>query len=188
MTDDWRCFVAAPIPADLRASLAAVVAPWGADRALRWSAPESWHLTLAFLGGLDPAMVGEVRRQVSEVAGRHEPMRLEAGGIGAFPAASRARVVWYGVEDPDGRLAALADDLAGSLALDAGSPFRAHVTLARVRRGSADLRDWLSEASASAPAGTLAVRRLDLVRSHLGKGAPRYETLATMELEGSGSG
>ena len=188
MTERWRCFVAAPIPPGLRASLAKVVAPWGADPALRWSAPESWHLTLAFLGAVDPKTVDEVRARASEVAGRHAAMRLVAGGIGAFPSASRARVVWYGVQDHDGRLAALAGDLARSLRLDAESPFRAHVTLARVRRGSADLRGWLAEASASSPAGMLDVRQLDLMRSHLGQGAPRYETLATMALGGSASG
>ena len=188
MTGRWRCFVAAPIPPGLRASLADAVVPWGTDAALRWSAPESWHLTLAFLGEVDPATVGEVRARVWEVAGRHEPMRLGAGGIGAFPSASRARLIWYGVEDPDGRLAGLAGDLADALGLDARSPFRAHVTLARVRRGSVDLRGWLAEASASAPTGTLNVRQLELMRSHLGQGAPRYETLATMELGGSGSG
>lgn len=184
----WRCFVAAPIPRVLRASLTDAVAPWASDAALRWSAPGSWHLTLAFLGAVDPATVREVRAQVARVAGRHQPMRLEASGIGVFPSPSRARVLWYGVQDPDGRLAVLAGDLAGSLGLEAGSPLRAHVTLARVRHGSADLRRWVSEASASAPTGTLEVRQLDLVRSHLGPGAPRYETLATMELGGSGSG
>ena len=188
MSERWRCFVAAPIPPDLRASLADAVAPWKADPALRWSAPESWHLTLAFLGAVDPETVDEVGARVSRVAGRHEPMQLEAGGIGAFPSASRARVVWYGVQDPDGRLAALAGDLARSLRLDAESPFRAHVTLARVRRGSADLRGWLAEASASAPTGTLGLRQLELMRSHRGQGAPRYETLATVELGGPGSG
>ena len=188
MTERWRCFIAAPIPPSLRASLAEAVEPWRTDAALRWSAPGSWHVTLAFLGAVDPATVGDVRAQVSQVAGRHEPMRLEASGIGAFPSASRARVVWYGVEDPDGRLAALAGDLAHALGLDARSPFRAHVTLARVRRGSADLRGWLSEASASALTGTLEVRQLELMRSHLGQGAPRYETLATMELGASGRG
>lgn len=188
MTEPWRCFVAAPIPPNLRAPLAKVVAPWGADAALRWSAPASWHLTLAFLGGVDPETVDEARARASEVAGRHERMRPEAGGIGAFPSASRARVVWYGVQDLDGRLASLAGDLARSLKCEAGSPFRAHVTLARVRRGSADLRGWLSEASASAPTGTLELRQLALMRSHPGKGAPRYETLATMELGGPGSG
>jgi 2'-5' RNA ligase len=188
MTERWRCFVAAPIPAELRASLAATVAPWRTDAPLRWSAPDSWHLTLAFLGAVDPATFGEVRAKVSQVAGRHEPMRLEAGGIGAFPSAPRARVVWYGVEDPDGRLAALAADLAGSLGLEAAPPFRAHVTLARVRRGFVDLRGWQPEARASAPTGVVEVRQLELMRSHLGQGAPRYETLATMELGGSASG
>lgn len=181
----WRCFVAVPIGDALRAEMASAVEPWTPDGALRWSAPENWHLTLAFLGSIDPVTVGAVRTKVSEVARRHESMRLEAGGIGAFPSAARARVVWYGIEDAEGRSAALAADLAASLELKTGSPFRAHVTVARIRRGSADLRDWLSRASASAPNGSLEIGQMELVRSHLGSGAPRYETLAAFELGGA---
>ena len=188
MTESWRCFVAAPISASLGASLAAAVEPWRFHPALRWAAPESWHLTLAFLGWIDPGTVSAARAKVAGIARRHEPMRLETGGIGAFPSASRARVVWYGVDDADGRLAALAADLAASLELEPSSPFRAHVTVARVRRGSADLRDWVSKASASAPSATLAVDGLDLMRSHLGGGAPGYETLASFELGGADHG
>lgn len=188
MTERWRCFVAVPIGPSLRDSLAAAAEPWTSDAALRWSTPENWHLTLAFLGSIDPVTVSCMLATVSEVARRHEPMRLHARGIGAFPSAARARVVWYGIEDADGLLAALAGDLAASLELETGSPFRAHVTLARVRRGSADLRDWLSAAAALAPTGTLEVAQLDLMRSHLGRGAPRYETLATIELGGSDRG
>ncbi len=188
MTDRWRCFVAAPLGADLRTELATAVESWTPHPALRWSAPESWHLTLAFLGSIDATAATGVRATVSKVGLRHGPMRLEGSGIGAFPLASRARVIWYGVGDPDGHLAALAADLAASLELESGSPFRPHVTLARVRRGSADLRGWLVAASASAPAGSVEVDRLDLMRSHLGHGVPRYETVATFELGGAAHG
>ena len=94
MTERWRCFVAAPMGDRLRASLAAAVEPWRTDAALRWSAPESWHLTLAFLGSIEPSSVGQVRATVCDVTRRHEPMRLYAGGIGVFPSAARARIVW----------------------------------------------------------------------------------------------
>jgi 2'-5' RNA ligase len=43
-----------------------------------------------------------------------------------------------------------------------------------------DLRSWL--ASASAPEGELVADRIQLMRSHLGRGPARYETLAAMKL------
>lgn len=188
MTERWRCFVAASLDDELRRLLAAAVEPWRTDAALRWSAPESWHLTLAFLGSVEEGAIGGARSVVAEVARRHRPMRVDARGIGAFPSAGRARVVWYGIDDPDRRLTELARDLAASLGLDAASPFRAHVTLARVRRGSADLRSWLRGASSAAPDGRMEIDRVHLMRSHLGAEAARYETLATMELGGGNRG
>ena len=179
-----RCFVAVPIDDDVRRVLAAAAAPWGANSDLRWVPAESWHLTLAFLGVVDAGSIDGVRTTVADVARRHQPMRLRGGGLGAFPSAARARVVWYGLDDGAGRLAAIARDLAAGLALDGGAPFRGHVTLARARRGSADVRPWLKDASASAPDLAMEVERVDLMRSHLGGGAPRYELLASMNLGG----
>ena len=184
-SERWRCFVAVPIGEDVRRALAAAVVRWEANADLRWVPPESWHLTLAFLGAIDAASVGGVCATIADVARRHQPVRLLGGGLGAFPSAARARVVWYGLDDGAGRLAAIARDLAAGLALDDGAPrFRGHVTMARVRRGSADLRDWLKDASASAPDLAMEVRQVDLMRSHLGSGAPRYERLASMDLGG----
>lgn len=180
----WRCFVAAPIDDDVRAAMVSATEQWEAIDGLRRTPPESWHITLAFLGTVDAAAVATIRAVITEVARRHEPMRLAAEGLGAFPSAARARVAWYGIDDGAGRLAALARDLAAGLGLDGSMPFKAHITLARASRGSADVRGWLDAASASAPALTLKLRRLDLMRSHLGSGAPRYETLAIMELGG----
>ena len=181
----WRCFVAVSIDEDVRRALAAAAVRWQANTDLRWVLPESWHLTLAFLGAIDAASVEAVRRTIAHVARRHQPLRLLGGGLGAFPSAARARVVWYGLDDGAGRLAAIARDLAAGLAIDDAAPrFRGHVTMARVHRGSADLRAWLEAASASAPDLAMEVRQVDLMRSHLGDGAPRYERLASMNLGG----
>ena len=89
---------------------------------------------------------------------RIDRCRCATGGLGAFPSPGSARVLWYGVADPDGRLAALAGDLTGALGLDGRGPFRPHVTLARARREPVDLRRWLG-AAASAPEGVLVGRR-----------------------------
>lgn len=183
MTGTWRCFVAVPIGDELRAALAAAVEQWSAREdlaGLRWSDAENWHLTIAFLGSTDPGAVASIVGRLEATAGRHQPMRLETGGLGAFASRRRARVAWYGLADPGGRLASLAADVAVAMGLEPAGRFRAHVTLARARSEPVDLRPWLAEAAA--PRGVLSVDGLDLMRSHLGRGPAHYERLASVPL------
>jgi 2'-5' RNA ligase len=183
MEKRWRLFVAIPIGEDLRRNLAealeaARAAPGLED--LRWTDPDDWHLTLAFLGDTDPAEVPRLARSLAAVADAHPPMAVPAGGLGAFPGPRRARVAWYGVADPDGRLARLAEAVREAVGAETGSPFRAHLTLARARHEPLDLRDWI--ASTSVPRGRLTVDTVQLLRSHLGRGPARYEVLETLLL------
>jgi RNA 2',3'-cyclic 3'-phosphodiesterase len=181
MTETWRCFVAVPLGDELRLALRASVEGWRDEpdvAGLRWTDPDSWHVTLAFLGSVDADRIDGIVAALREVAAAQRPMRLATGGLGAFPSAGRARVVWYGVADPDGRLAGLARDVRGATGVE-GSPFRGHVTLARARRQSVSVRDLVARAS---PTGTLAVDHVALMRSHLGRGPARYEALADVEL------
>lgn len=183
----WRCFVSVPLDDALRSALAASVATWRAQPpadALRWSEPAGWHLTLAFLGSVDPDAVRSIVSTVSSVAARHRPVQVPTGRLAAFPRSGSARVLWYAVGDPEGSLGAVAADLARVLGLTPGEPYRPHVTLARARRGHVDLRSWIEPASASAPEATLGIEHLALMRSHLGAGPARYETLATLALAG----
>ena len=173
----WRCFVAVPLGEELRRELAAAVDGWRlrADLAgLRWTDPASWHVTLAFLGSVEAGSVPHLADGLADVVGRHAPMRLRTAGVGGFPSAARARVAWYGVADPEGVLADLARDVRRAAGVE-GEAFRGHVTLARARREPVDAREWVRQAQA--PAGELAVERVELMRSHLGRGPARYEVL-----------
>jgi 2'-5' RNA ligase len=132
----WRCFVAVPIGEELRASLTSYVeqlrrAPL-AD-AWRWTDPASWHITLAFLGDIAPSSVPVVADALREVAARHTVFTVPTGGLGVFPSSQRPRVLWYGLEDLEGRLAALAADVRSALQVDEDRPFHSHITLARGR-------------------------------------------------------
>ena len=179
----WRCFVAVPIGAALRDDLRIAVDGWRPrdDLAgLRWTDPDGWHVTLAFLGATDPATVTLLGERLALVAAAHGSTSSLTGGLGGFPTPSRARVAWYGIEDAERRLASLAADVAEALDLEATRPLRPHLTLARARHEPVDLRPWL--ASASAPQGVLAADRIELMRSHTGRGPARYETLAAMKL------
>ena len=186
MSGQWRCFVAAPLDDDLRARLAGVIETWRQDPrtdGLRWVEADALHLTLAFLGGIDPGRVPILERSISEVAARHKALTVPTGRLGAFARPSSARVLWYGVGDLGGAIAALAVDLAEALDLEAvEQPFRPHVTVARARHRWLDLRGWIEQASAAAPEGQLDLTTLTFMRSHLGSGPARYETLASVRL------
>ena len=184
-TDRWRLFVAVPIGEELRADLAVSVAAWQARPeldGLRWTDPATWHVTLHFLGATHPAAVDAITTSLEEVAARHEPMRLATGALGGFPSAGRARVAWYGVADRDRRLRRIAADVQATLAPEERPRFRAHVTLARARSEPVDLRPWIADAQPPPPDAGLEVGEILLMRSHLGRGPARYESLASLRL------
>ena len=190
----WRCFVAIPLPDGLRSALEAAVAGWRAEAdgaRLRWTDPAGWHLTLAFLGSVEPDLVPRLVDAIAGAAAAVQRHALRAGGLGAFPSPRRARVIWYGAGDPDGSAQHLADEVRRRLnawvpQLAEEKPFRAHVTLARARdeRGM-DVSDWLQRHSA--PGGVIPIDRVVLYRSHLGRGPAQYEALASAPV-GSGGG
>lgn len=187
----WRCFVAVPIGEQLRAELAGAVtairsAEPAIDATFRWTEPEGWHLTLAFLGATDadrvPSIVETLRAETADVGS----FEVSTGGMGAFPSSRRARVLWYHVLDEQRRLKLLAMGVRDALGLDASSPFRAHVTLARARaREGVRLAEELM--AAHMPAGRIVVNRVVLYRSHLGRGPARYQTLADLPLLAGGT-
>lgn len=185
MSEPWRCFVAVRINPGLAGRLSAAVAEWR-DRpdlaGLRWSAPDDWHLTLAFLGDLAPARIESIVDGLADLAPRHARTRLASDGLGGFPSRARARVAWYGISDPARALRRLADDVGRAVDLEPDRPFTPHITLARASRRAVDLRAWLDDAVP--PSGTLKVDHIELVRSRDGGSPGHYETLATLPLGG----
>lgn len=182
----WRCFVAVPIGPELRAAMedcAGHLRDRAGDADWRWTEPEAWHVTLAFMGATDPALVPGLGSALSEVAVDHEAFELRAGGLGTFPSRGRARVLWYGVADSEGRLARLARAVREAVGLPPEDRFRGHLTLARARdRLGTDAGGLLD---IPAPETRLSVDRLILFRSHLGRGPAHYEALATAPLQGA---
>jgi RNA 2',3'-cyclic 3'-phosphodiesterase len=171
-----RLFVAAELPEEV---VDALVRWRPRDDALRALAPESLHVTLAFLGWRDEAEIDVLGGLLDGLA---RPVgRLSVGGARWLPP-RRPRVLAVELDDADGALAALQRDVAAAIHAAVGwqpekRPFLAHVTVARVRgRARADdLRDPPALGPFAAPA-------LTLFRSHLGSGGSRYEALARAPL------
>jgi 2'-5' RNA ligase len=185
-----RLFVALDLPEETRAGLVA----WGtealADPALRPVAPESLHITLAFLG--------------------YRPER-EVEAIAAAVAESAAPAPWVELRDPEphpprgrARLYALPAISPGAEALQAGleqrlveegfyqpekRPFWPHVTVARVRPEARGSRRpaVVSESPGPIPERLAEPRisvRMTLYRSVLQSSGARYVPLAQVELPG----
>ena len=178
-----RLFAALELPADVRAGLAAFGREAAArDQALRPTRGDALHLTLAFLGHRALDEIDPAREAVRGVAGSPAPVLSLADPLWLSP--RRPHVLTVGLEDAGGVLAALQATVVERLA-DAlpwqpeARPFRAHITVARVRREWRPRLDDLPEA----PQATFAADAVVLFRSHLGgRGPARYEALERAEL------
>ncbi len=74
-----RLFIAVPVPDDVRMALAAALDPVRRRvRGGRWSAPETWHLTLRFLGDTLPDAVPGIRDGCLGRRGQPEAVRRGA--------------------------------------------------------------------------------------------------------------
>ena len=181
-----RLFVALTPPPVMLDELEAAAAPFRAARHdLRWTSREAWHITLAFLGDVGEAAAGRLLPRLERAAGRHGQFSLAFAGAGAFPAATRAKVLWCGLSGDRRSLADLAASVAagarraGAAPPDEGRPFRPHLTLARCRM-PADVRDVVTALDGYQGAQWTA-DRIHLIHSRPG-GHPRFSTIGSWPL------
>ncbi|HEX8832694.1 MAG TPA: RNA 2',3'-cyclic phosphodiesterase, partial [Abditibacteriaceae bacterium] len=101
----------------------------------RWVAPEKTHLTLQFLGDVEPHLQTALQTVMQEACTNTPPFALSSGSLGCFPNARRPRVLWAGVEGDTSSLGQLQQRIAAAtvpLCANADNkPFSPHLTLAR---------------------------------------------------------
>jgi len=180
-----RLFVALNLPPEERERIYRAAAPLRrAELPVRLTREPALHLTLRFLGEVEPAALEDLERAIAAAVAIVTPFTLRLGGTGAFPSLSRPRVLWVGVEAAPELLAlhaALERRLEPlGIAREPG-PFRPHLTLGRVRRGAA-LRGIATLLEEIHFAASLRVTEVELMRSHLTPEGSRYELLRTFPL------
>jgi 2'-5' RNA ligase len=180
-----RLFVALEVPEPVRHGLSEVVAPWRSRLSgARWTLPESWHVTLLFLGATDEDRIGWIQDRLAEVTRTTPALRTSLTRLGGFPSSARAKIVWAGLDDSNGPMARLAASVAAALETRLEhEPFSPHVTLARAHRPVRLPKEFTAQELASP---SFDVTELVLFRSHLGGGPPRYEPLARLQLPRAG--
>jgi 2'-5' RNA ligase len=120
-----------------------------ADDGLRWTAPESWHITLQFLGSSDCDRYECVRARLHEI---HRPtLSVQLDAPGFF---DRAGIFFAGVH-PSTELTALERHVVAATTLCGFEPemrpYHPHITLARSKGkdGARSLRDLKSKLQSS---------------------------------------
>ena len=104
-----------------------------------WTRPESWHLTLDFLGEVEASFVERFVAAIEPAAFETVPGEIQAAPPVVFPEHGRPRVLGVGFLPSPGlesirRLAGAAQEIAGRLGGKVDDrPYHAHVTFARLR-------------------------------------------------------
>ena len=178
-----RCFVAVECGGDeLTAKFTEVRRILEATRAdIKFVEPENVHLTLKFLGEIEPSLVEQASQVVKEASFQPFSARLE--GVGVFPNLRRPRVVWAGISEGVSQLVEVWKDvdtkLSGLGFERERRGFSPHITIGRVRSGRN--RERLVEELSTLSDyvfGGLQVDRVVLKKSVLTPRGPIYTTLA----------
>lgn len=185
-----RVFIAIPISVEAKRALDAVIkrlvvqAPGG----VRWAHPEGIHLTLKFLGGVEPTLVNPIAEAMGRAAAGSSPFRLQLSGLGMFPGERKPRVLWAGVAGDLEALGALQGRVEAEMSAlsfhPERRPFSPHLTLGRMRQETSEgLRRRVSAALLSAslePTGPWQVETVHLMRSDPAPGGAIYSSLASV--------
>jgi 2'-5' RNA ligase len=168
-----RTFIAIELPAEVREDLGALVERLRASGArLTWVRPEAMHLTLRFLGDVEPEPLERLREILAEAYAAQSRFELSVRGLGAFPNIRRPSVLWAGVASSDDALARVqqaAERAAQAIGLPPETKaFHPHLTLARVKvasEASKVLPEW--EREQGYDAGTFPAEGVTLFSSTL---------------------
>ena len=189
MTTSWRVFCAVELPDEVRTSLQKHIVQLREevpDAAASWSRVENIHLTLKFFGNVAVDRIPVISSAAERVVSEFSTFEIEVGQTGVFPKPSRAQVLWIGVSDPSGTLAALQKRFEAECAV-AGfekedRAYRPHLTIARLRKpeGARQLAD--THLQTQFTPSKLTLNELVVFRSELSSKGSKYTAISKHQL------
>jgi 2'-5' RNA ligase len=183
-----RAFVAIPVPTHVVDCLGNIQAELTASGIhLRWVKPENSHLTLKFLGDIEPSIVPSIVDQMDRIAGSISSFAIHPKGLGVFPNFRRVRVVWTGLNGDVATLQKLqraVDKAMAFLGFDADKKeFRPHLTLGRSKAGfDGRALERFIDAAKNHPCEAFMVEQLCLFQSDLSPDGATYTLLHKSQL------
>lgn len=143
-----RAFIATNIDSRIIREVAeTIVQLRGAIPEVRWVAPDNIHLTIKFLGDIEPSRVDPIANALEQALTLFPRFTINAKGLGVFPDPRRPRVLWVGLEG--GQLAKLAAKVEAVLEplgfAREERGFQPHLTIGRWRRFDGATKNLLEE-------------------------------------------
>lgn len=173
-----RLFVALRPPAAIRARLLAAM---GGLPGARWQSDDQLHLTLRFIGEVDPHRADDIAAALGQI---HAPaLALRLGAPGHFAHRGRPEALWVGV-GPQAALERLHDKVDRALVRAGLEPerraFTPHITLARFARSAPPLA---ALPAVDLGAADFTIAHFGLYESTLGHEGARYAEVARYPLD-----
>ncbi len=182
MQDEIRCFISIDVEdPKILSGVRAVqnsLRDVGAD--LRIVGGENVHVTLKFLGNVQPEILSNVKNILSGL--RFSPFTLELKGAGAFPNLNRISIIWVGIGTGAGEVEAIYDQVEEGMSglgfAKENRRFNPHITVARVRTGRKreELARLLADLTENS-FGSFIAEKVRLKQSILRLGGAEYHTL-----------
>lgn len=128
-----RLFIAIEIPEDIKEYLIGVQEKISNELAkVKWVSKPQMHLTLKFLGEVQPNTAEELKKELKKIKFEHFSVNLDS--IGVFPGEDYIRVVWVGLK-PEEKIIELQNDIDENLKnlFKKEKNFKPHITLGRIK-------------------------------------------------------
>ena len=178
-----RVFIAVPIVSETAFQ---VSSNWKNDRhlninRLKWANPETWHVTLFFLGETPEPGIDLLQRLIDESFSAVQGFSTKMNGVGVFPNQHNPKVLWLGLESIQPLM--LAYEQLGDLLRQNGFSFdskllKPHVTLVRIKSlENLSAFDALMNEYQKFNFGIVAINRVVLFESILTPEGPVYKPL-----------
>lgn len=131
-----RCFLGMSLPLEIRDRLSEVLSMGDKPKMIRRVSEERWHLTLAFLGEVDPEHIPKIIQRLSIF--NRSPGTIELTKLETFPQGKPRLLVASGIAEPTHEWDAFIKGIrseAASLASNMDTkPWMVHITLGRAGR------------------------------------------------------
>jgi 2'-5' RNA ligase len=191
-----RVFVGLDIGEDIRAAIARYMdglRNFAPD--VKWVRPESFHITLKFIGEQKAEQVEQIKRELATI--RTSSFEIAFRETGFFPNPKSPRVFWVGIHAPEDltKLATAVDESVSRTGVPRESnPYKPHLTLSRAGSGRPQPQAGdrpsnklarLADKLKSLPQpdfGTMTAREFYLYESKLSPSGARYSKLQAFSL------
>jgi 2'-5' RNA ligase len=81
------------------------------DTYIRWVAYENLHVTVKFIGEVDPTILPPLVKSLKSVASHFKPFRIQIENVAVFPTARKPRILFVGLGDKENNLVNIFEEI-----------------------------------------------------------------------------